>query len=85
MEEGLTYTELFKIAETLKNFEAIKLKETLVDKFFGGFVRAEMFGFDEDFVYFELLWGNKEQAGESATNSKEYKINRVTFVVMGMY
>lgn len=56
--------------------EDVKL-EMGYDKISGGFVKAEMFDYDEDYIDIELKFGVQSDV-ENTVHTEQYKFNRIT-------
>lgn len=82
MDKQLTKQELEKLKDVLEKFETQTLYETGLKNINGGFAKAEMFDYDDEYIDIELEWGEQDMGdGRSTTHKEQHKINRKTWEV----
>jgi hypothetical protein len=73
----LDKSELRKIADVLSSLEYEEERNTGVHWISGGFCDAEMYNYDDDFIYVELRWGVQSDCSDDS-HTEEWKLNRKT-------
>lgn len=76
----LTKTELKQLIISLDNLEKATRFETSTNSISGGFARASMFYYDNDYIDVELEWGVQSDC-ENYKHIEQYKINRKTWKI----
>jgi len=78
--EKLNKTELDKLKSVLEKFETQTLYDTGLKNINGGYAKAEMFDYDDDYIDVELEWGEQDMgSGSSSSHKEQHKINRKTW------
>jgi len=78
----LTKQELETLKKKLEDFENQTYKDTGMKSLNGGYAKAEMFDYDDEFIDFELQWGCQDMgSGESMIHTEQHKISRVTWEI----
>lgn len=71
----LTEQELELLASVLTEFENQTRRDTYVFRISGGYARAEMEYYDNDYIYISLTWGVSNESG-SDKHFEEWKLKR---------
>jgi hypothetical protein len=76
MKKELTKSEVTRL-NALLHLEEQPLRD-VYHRLNGGFVRTEVFDYDNEYVDVELIWGKQAGGDDDVTHSETLKINRKT-------
>jgi hypothetical protein len=79
--DKLTEEEFNKIKEAIGDLELITLQETGLSHLSGGFAKAKIINYDNDFVHIILTFGVQNDCDDSVYTS-QHKIDRNTFEII---
>ena len=80
MSKEITEEEMVKFTEVISKFEDSIFLDTGVNEISGGFARADMYDYDDDYCDILLQWGVQSDC-ENTEYQEEYKLNRKTLEI----